>query len=71
MEVTRVEQCSYIKIAVLRGENAMEYHSELVKALGNNALPYHTVARSEVSIKSIAIDRWTAKTFGVTTFTKT
>ncbi|PRD23763.1 UNVERIFIED_CONTAM: hypothetical protein NCL1_45537 [Trichonephila clavipes] len=45
MEVTRVEQRSYIKIAVHRDENAMEYHSELVEALGNNALPYHTVAR--------------------------
>ncbi|GFT20019.1 HTH_48 domain-containing protein [Trichonephila clavipes] len=45
MEVTRVEQRSYIKIAVLRGKNAMEYHSELVEALGNNDLPNHTVAR--------------------------
>ncbi|GFS59526.1 hypothetical protein TNCV_3726201 [Trichonephila clavipes] len=45
MEVIRVEQRSYIKIAVLRGKNAMEYHSELVEALGTNALPYRTVAR--------------------------
>ncbi|GFT52951.1 hypothetical protein TNCV_1460511 [Trichonephila clavipes] len=45
MEVTRVEQRSYIKIAVLRGKNAMEYHNELVEALGNNALPYRTVSR--------------------------
>ncbi|GFW29683.1 hypothetical protein TNCV_3935501 [Trichonephila clavipes] len=45
MEVTRVEQRSYIKIAVLRGKNAMEYHSELVEVLGKNALPYRTVAR--------------------------
>ena len=45
MEVTRVEQRAYIKIAVLRGRNAMECHSELVEALGNNALPYRTVAR--------------------------
>ncbi|GFY02959.1 uncharacterized protein TNCV_979651 [Trichonephila clavipes] len=45
MEVTRVEQRAYIKIAVLRKRNAMECHSELVEALGNNALPYHTVAR--------------------------
>ncbi len=38
MEVTRVEQLAYIKIAVLRGRrNAMECHSELVEALGNNA----------------------------------
>ncbi|GFU69070.1 uncharacterized protein TNCV_4457971 [Trichonephila clavipes] len=42
MEVTRVEQCAYIKIAVLRGRNAMECLSELVEALGNNALPYHS-----------------------------
>ncbi|GFX04181.1 hypothetical protein TNCV_3973301 [Trichonephila clavipes] len=47
MEVTRVEQRSYIKIAVLRGKNAMGYHSELVEALGNNVLPYRTVSRIE------------------------
>ncbi|GFX61473.1 HTH_48 domain-containing protein [Trichonephila clavipes] len=45
MEVTRVEQHAYIKIAVLRGRNAIECHNELVEALGNNALPYRTVAR--------------------------
>ncbi|GFT67592.1 HTH_48 domain-containing protein [Trichonephila clavipes] len=44
MEVTRVEKRAYIKIAVLRGRNVMECHSELVEALGNNALPYRTVA---------------------------
>ncbi|GFW70442.1 HTH_48 domain-containing protein [Trichonephila clavipes] len=45
MEVTRVEQRAYIKIAVLQGKNAMECYSDLVEALGNNALPYCTVAR--------------------------
>ncbi|GFQ70305.1 HTH_48 domain-containing protein [Trichonephila clavata] len=45
MEVTRVEQRAYIKIAVLCGRNGMEYHSEFVEALGNNSLPYRTVAR--------------------------
>ncbi|GFR13228.1 histone-lysine N-methyltransferase SETMAR [Trichonephila clavata] len=45
MEVTRVEQRTYIKIAVLRGRNAMECHSEFVRALGNNAPPYSKVAR--------------------------
>ncbi|GFX66914.1 histone-lysine N-methyltransferase SETMAR [Trichonephila clavipes] len=45
MEVARVGQRAYIKIAVLRGRNAMECHSKLVKSLGNNALPYHTLAR--------------------------
>ncbi|GFW42561.1 HTH_48 domain-containing protein [Trichonephila clavipes] len=45
MEVTRVEQRAYIKIAVPRERNAMECHGELVEALGNNDLPYHTVAR--------------------------
>ncbi|GFU66065.1 uncharacterized protein TNCV_1116771 [Trichonephila clavipes] len=45
MEVTRVKQHAYIKITVLRGGNAMECHSELVEALGNNALPYRTIAR--------------------------
>ncbi|GFX94171.1 HTH_48 domain-containing protein [Trichonephila clavipes] len=45
MKATRVEQRAYIKVAVLRGRNAMEWHSELVEALGKNALPYRTVAR--------------------------
>ncbi|GFX33431.1 uncharacterized protein TNCV_4122651 [Trichonephila clavipes] len=45
MEVTRVEQRSYIKIAALREKTAVEYHSELVEAIGNNALPYRIVAR--------------------------
>ena len=39
-----VEQRTYIKISVLRGRNARECHSELVEAVGNNALPYRTVA---------------------------
>ncbi|GFS89217.1 uncharacterized protein TNCV_1259521 [Trichonephila clavipes] len=30
---------------VLRERNAIECHSELVEAFGNNALPYRTVAR--------------------------
>ena len=41
MEVTRQEQRSYVKIAVLRGRNA----KELTETLGNRALPYRTVAR--------------------------
>ncbi|GFV50334.1 uncharacterized protein TNCV_622421 [Trichonephila clavipes] len=45
MEVTLVEQRAYIKIAVFRERNAMECHSGLVEALGNNALPYRTIAR--------------------------
>ncbi|GFU44985.1 hypothetical protein TNCV_4234991 [Trichonephila clavipes] len=45
MEVSRVEQRSCIKIAVLQRKNVMEYHSELVDVLGNNTLPYRTVAR--------------------------
>ncbi|GFS51186.1 hypothetical protein TNCV_3532751 [Trichonephila clavipes] len=45
MEITHGEQRSYIKIAVLRGKNAMEYHSELVDAFGNNALPHRTLPR--------------------------
>ena len=44
MEVTKVEQRSYIKIAFLRGCNARECHAELQQALGNQALPYRTVA---------------------------
>ena len=45
MEVTLQEQRSYVKIAVLRGRNAKECHSERTEALGNRALPYRTVAR--------------------------
>ncbi|GFR11615.1 HTH_48 domain-containing protein [Trichonephila clavata] len=45
MKVTRVEQRAYIKIAFLRGRNEMECHSESMESLGNNALPYRTVAR--------------------------
>ncbi|GFT45739.1 uncharacterized protein TNCV_2671701 [Trichonephila clavipes] len=45
MELTRIEQRTYSKIAVLREKNAMECHSGLVEALGNNALPFRTVAR--------------------------
>ncbi|GFV00109.1 HTH_48 domain-containing protein [Trichonephila clavipes] len=45
MEVTRVEQRVYIKIAFLRERNAVERHSELVEALEINALSYRTVAR--------------------------
>jgi hypothetical protein len=33
-----VEQRVYIKIVVLLGINAREYHSELVEAMGNSAL---------------------------------
>ena len=45
MEVTRQEQHSYVKIAVLRCRNAKECHSQLTEALGNRALPYRTVAK--------------------------
>lgn len=45
MDVTKVEQRSYVKIAFLRGRNARECHTELREALGDRALPYRTVAR--------------------------
>ncbi|GFS88118.1 HTH_48 domain-containing protein [Trichonephila clavipes] len=45
MEVTRVVQRAQIKIAIFRERNAMECHSELVEALGNNALLFRTIAR--------------------------
>ena len=48
MEVTRQEQCSYVKIVVLRGRNAKECHSELTEALGKHALPYRTVANGQL-----------------------
>ena len=34
-DVTRLEQCAHIKIAILLERNATEYHSELVEAVGN------------------------------------
>jgi hypothetical protein len=37
MDVTRLEQNVYIKIAILRERNARECHSELVEAMGNNS----------------------------------
>jgi hypothetical protein len=43
--MSRLVQRCYVKIAVLRGRNATECHSELVEALGDRALPYRTVAR--------------------------
>ena len=45
MDVTRQEQRSYVKIAVLQSRNVKECHSELIEALGNRALPYRTVVR--------------------------
>ncbi|GFQ88602.1 HTH_48 domain-containing protein [Trichonephila clavata] len=45
MVVTPLEQRADIKIAVLRGKKGMEWYSKFVEALGNNALPYRTVAR--------------------------
>ena len=45
MEVIGKEQRSSVKIAVLRGKNAKEFHSELTEALSNRGLPYRTVAR--------------------------
>ncbi|GFX48089.1 HTH_48 domain-containing protein [Trichonephila clavipes] len=44
MKVTRVEQHTYIKIAVLLARNVMECHSELVETVGNNTLLYRIVA---------------------------
>ena len=45
MELIRQEQRSYMKIAVLRGRNAKECHSDLTEALDKRVLPYRTVAR--------------------------
>ena len=45
MDVSRLEQRSYIKIAVLHDQNARERQAQLVKAVGDRALPYTTVAR--------------------------
>ncbi|PSN53367.1 hypothetical protein C0J52_03804 [Blattella germanica] len=44
MEVSRLEQRAYIKIAVLHGQNARECHTQLLEAVGARALPYRTLA---------------------------
>jgi hypothetical protein len=38
MDVTALEHCAYIEIVILRERNARECHSEIVEAVGNNAL---------------------------------
>ena len=43
MDVSKVEQQSYVKITSLHGRNVCECSAELQKALGNRALPYQTV----------------------------
>ena len=45
MDVSQVEQHSYIKIAVFHSQNARECHAQLIEAVGDRALPYRTVAR--------------------------
>ncbi|PSN41316.1 hypothetical protein C0J52_20248 [Blattella germanica] len=52
MEVSRLEQRAYIKIAVLRGQNAREFHAQLLEAVGARALPYRTVARWVAAFES-------------------
>ncbi|KAJ4440673.1 hypothetical protein ANN_08821 [Periplaneta americana] len=45
MDVSRIEQRTYVKIAVLLGQNARECHAQLIEVVGGCALPYRTVAR--------------------------
>ncbi|PSN43656.1 hypothetical protein C0J52_16680, partial [Blattella germanica] len=45
-------QRAYIKIAVLRGQNAREFHAQLLEAVGARALPYRTVARWVAAFES-------------------
>ena len=52
MEVSRLEQRAYVKIAVLRGQNARECHAQLLQAVGDRALPYRTVARWVAAFES-------------------
>jgi hypothetical protein len=46
MDVTRLEQHAYIKIAVVQGRNARKCHNELVESMGNNALPITSLQHS-------------------------
>ncbi|PSN32935.1 hypothetical protein C0J52_24036 [Blattella germanica] len=52
MEVSRLEQRAYIKITVLRGQNARGCHAQLLEAVGARALPYRTVARWVATFES-------------------
>ena len=45
---------SYVNIAVLRGRNAKECHSELIEALDNRALPYR-VARWAAAFQRVRV----------------
>ena len=44
-----------MKIAVLRGRNAKECHSELTEALGNRALPYRAVTRWADAFQNVRV----------------
>ncbi|KAJ4426983.1 hypothetical protein ANN_26782 [Periplaneta americana] len=55
MDVTHVEQRSYIKIAFIHGRNAKECYRELVEAFGNNALLYRTVTRCSGLLERMAM----------------
>jgi hypothetical protein len=52
MEVPIVEQCWFVKVAVLQNINAQEWHAELCEALGDIALLWWTVARWVQAFKS-------------------
>ena len=54
MPVTQLEQRAYIKIAVMGGRNASGCHSELLDAVGNNALPYKVI----VAFSSISLSKY-------------
>ena len=45
MDLSKVEQRSYVKVAFLRGINDRECQAELRETLCDRALPYRTVAR--------------------------
>ena len=51
MDVTRLEQRTYIRIAILQGRNARKRHSELVETVGNNDLSYRTVTRWAATVQ--------------------
>ncbi|GFT63645.1 uncharacterized protein TNCV_870821 [Trichonephila clavipes] len=57
MEVTRVEQCAYIKISILRERNEMECHNELEWASGIQECTVQRILRNELHLCKIAA-RW-------------
>ncbi|KAJ4441341.1 hypothetical protein ANN_11196 [Periplaneta americana] len=52
MNVSRLEQRAYVKIAVLRSQNARECHAQLVEASAGRGMLYRIVPRWVAAFQS-------------------